>query len=56
MNHAAQANHLKMQVSELKEAERLEAEAGIRRQRAVGLGADPMLAGGTTGFGHTHRV
>ena len=48
--HAAQADHLKMQASELSEAERLENEAGMRRQRAVGLGAAPEHATGTTGF------
>ncbi|WVW85792.1 hypothetical protein I302_107830 [Kwoniella bestiolae CBS 10118] len=52
--HLAQADHLKMQASELSEAERLEHEAGMRRQRAVGLGADPMHAHGTTGHGPTH--
>jgi len=50
-NHLAQADHLRMQSSELGEAERLENEAGMRRQRAVGLGADPTHASGTTGFG-----
>ncbi|WVQ68177.1 uncharacterized protein L199_006383 [Kwoniella botswanensis] len=49
--HLAQADHLKMQASELNEAERLEHEAGMRRQRAVGLGADPMHAHGSTGHG-----
>ena len=39
-----------MQASELNEAARLEHEAGMRRQRAVGMGADPALASGTTGF------
>jgi len=48
--HAAQADHLRMQASELGEAERLENEAGMRRQRAVGLGADPVHASGTTGY------
>ncbi|WWC90873.1 uncharacterized protein L201_005810 [Kwoniella dendrophila CBS 6074] len=52
--HLAQADHLKMQASELSEAERLEHEAGMRRQRAVGLGADPMHAHGTTGHGPRH--
>ncbi|RXK34990.1 hypothetical protein M231_07744 [Tremella mesenterica] len=50
--HLAQADHLRMQASELGEAERLETEAGMRRQRAVGLGADTEHATGTTGFGH----
>ncbi len=40
-----------MQASELGEAERLEAEAGMRRQSAVGLGAHPVHASGRTGFG-----
>ncbi|KAL7423466.1 hypothetical protein Q5752_001046 [Cryptotrichosporon argae] len=48
--HRAEADHLRMQASELGEAERLEHEAGLRRQRAVGLGADPQHATGTTGF------
>jgi hypothetical protein len=48
--HHAQADHLRMQASELGEAQRLETEAGMRRQRAVGLGADPTLATGMTGF------
>lgn len=48
--HLAQADHLRMQASELGEAERLEAEAGMRRQRAVGLGADPAQATGQTGY------
>lgn len=39
-----------MQQVELDEAARLEHEAGMRRQRAVGMGADPVLASGTTGF------
>lgn len=46
----AQSEHLKMQATELNEAARLEQEAGMRRQRAVGLGADPVLASGTNGF------
>ena len=49
-HHAAQAHHLRMQVNDLGEAQRLEAEAGMRRQRAVGLGADPAHATGTTGY------
>ncbi|WWC63131.1 uncharacterized protein I303_105731 [Kwoniella dejecticola CBS 10117] len=53
--HLAEADHLKMQASELSEAQRLEHEAGMRRQRAVGLGADPMHAHGQTGHGpNTH--
>ncbi|WWC71711.1 uncharacterized protein I206_105669 [Kwoniella pini CBS 10737] len=52
--HLSEANHLKMQASELNEAERLEHEAGLRRQRAVGLGADPMHAHGQTGHGPHH--
>jgi len=55
-NHLAQADHLRMQASELGEAERLENEAGMRRQRAVGLGADPTHASGTTGFGPNNGV
>ncbi|WWD18922.1 hypothetical protein CI109_103378 [Kwoniella shandongensis] len=51
--HLAQADHLRMQASELSEAERLEHEAGMRRQRAVGLGADPVHASGRTGHGPT---
>ncbi|WVQ99847.1 hypothetical protein IAU59_006990 [Kwoniella sp. CBS 9459] len=49
--HLAQADHMRMQASELSEAERLEHEAGMRRQRAVGLGADPVHAQGVTGHG-----
>ncbi|OCF30638.1 hypothetical protein I316_07686 [Kwoniella heveanensis BCC8398] len=49
--HLAQADHMRMQASELSEAERLEREAGMRRQRAVGLGADPVHAQGVTGHG-----
>ncbi|WVF72628.1 hypothetical protein IAT40_007446 [Kwoniella sp. CBS 6097] len=49
--HLAQADHMRMQASELSEAERLEHEAGLRRQRAVGLGADPIHAHGVTGHG-----
>ncbi|WVQ82054.1 hypothetical protein IAT38_004182 [Cryptococcus sp. DSM 104549] len=49
--HHAQADHMRMQASELTQAEKLEHEAGLRRQRAVGLGADPMHATGTTGHG-----
>lgn len=49
--HRAQADHLRMQASELSEAQRLEQEAGMRRQRTVGLGADPSHAVGNTGFG-----
>ncbi|WRT68237.1 uncharacterized protein IL334_005213 [Kwoniella shivajii] len=55
--HLAQADHMHMQASELSEAERLEHEAGMRRQRAVGLGADPTHAHGHTGHGpHTTRI
>ena len=49
--HKAQAGQLKMQAQELSEAERLEHEAGMRRHRAVGLGADPVHANGATGLG-----
>jgi len=55
-NHLAQADHLRMQSSELGEAERLENEAGMRRQRAVGLGANPEHASGTTGFAPNNGV
>ncbi|RSH81414.1 hypothetical protein EHS25_006946 [Saitozyma podzolica] len=55
-NHLAQADHLRMQASELTEAERLEQEAGMRRQRAVGLGADPVHASGQTGFAPANRT
>jgi hypothetical protein len=45
-----------MQASELTAAEGLEQEAGMRRQRAVGLGADPMHASGTTGFAPANQT
>lgn len=54
--HKAQADHLRMQASELSEAQRLEKEAGMRRQRAVGLGADPSHASGNTGFNPNQGV
>jgi len=49
-----EANAVKLQGRELAEAERLEREALMRRERAVGHGAHPANA--QLGAGHTHNV
>jgi len=49
-----QAQHIRAQAVEIDEAERLEKEAGMRRERAVGLGADTVHGNATTGINANH--